>query len=56
VGYEPTIPVFERAKTFHTLDPSANVIGNKQDTMKKFRQDGLVVRKRKSGACVIHRS
>jgi hypothetical protein len=26
VGIEPTIPVFERAKTFHALDLSATVI------------------------------
>jgi hypothetical protein len=27
VGFEPTIPVFERAKTVHALDGAANVIG-----------------------------
>jgi hypothetical protein len=27
VGFEPTIPVFERAKTVHTLDRATNVIG-----------------------------
>jgi hypothetical protein len=27
VGFEPTILVFERAKTFPTLDRSVNVIG-----------------------------
>jgi hypothetical protein len=27
VGLEPTIPVFERAKTVHALDRAANVIG-----------------------------
>jgi hypothetical protein len=27
VGFEPTIPVFERAKTVHALDSAANVIG-----------------------------
>jgi hypothetical protein len=27
VGFEPTIPVFERAKTVHALDCSATVIG-----------------------------
>jgi hypothetical protein len=26
-GFEPTIPVFERAKTFHALDSAATVIG-----------------------------
>jgi hypothetical protein len=27
VRFEPTIPVFERAKTVHTLDRGATVIG-----------------------------
>jgi hypothetical protein len=27
VGFEPTIPAFERAKTVHTLDRAATVIG-----------------------------
>jgi hypothetical protein len=27
VGFEPTIPVFERAKTIHALDLAASVIG-----------------------------
>jgi hypothetical protein len=27
VGFEPTIPVFERAETVHALDRGANVIG-----------------------------
>jgi hypothetical protein len=27
VGFEPMIPVFERAKTVHTLDREATVIG-----------------------------
>jgi hypothetical protein len=29
VGFEPTIPVFERAKTFHALDRANTVIGRK---------------------------
>jgi hypothetical protein len=29
VGFEPTIPVFERAKTVHSLDCAAAVIGIK---------------------------
>jgi hypothetical protein len=29
VGLEPTIPVFERAKTVHALDRAAIVIGAK---------------------------
>jgi hypothetical protein len=28
VGFEPTIPVFERAKAVHALDRAATVIGN----------------------------
>jgi hypothetical protein len=27
VGFEPTIPVFERAKTVHALDSAVTVIG-----------------------------
>jgi hypothetical protein len=27
VGFEPTIPVFERAKTVHTLDRPTTVVG-----------------------------
>jgi hypothetical protein len=27
VGFEPTIPMFERVKTFHVLDRAATVIG-----------------------------
>jgi hypothetical protein len=27
VGFEPTIPVFKRAKTVHALDRAATVIG-----------------------------
>jgi hypothetical protein len=30
VGFESTIPVFERAKTFHALDRAAAVIGSLQ--------------------------
>jgi hypothetical protein len=32
VGFEPAIPAFERAKTFHALDRAASVIG-KQGTV-----------------------
>jgi hypothetical protein len=27
LGFEPTIPVFEQAKTVHALDRAVNVIG-----------------------------
>jgi hypothetical protein len=29
-GFEPTIPVFKRAKTFHALDRAATVIGTER--------------------------
>jgi hypothetical protein len=29
VGFDPTIPAFERAKTVHALDRAATVIGSK---------------------------
>jgi hypothetical protein len=32
VGLEPTIPVFERAKTVHALDGAATVIGYDSNT------------------------
>jgi hypothetical protein len=28
LGFEPTIPAFERAKTVHALDREANVMGS----------------------------
>jgi hypothetical protein len=31
VGFEPTIPVFEREKTFHAVDCAATVIGTERD-------------------------
>jgi hypothetical protein len=36
VGFEPTIPVFERAKTVHTLDCAATVIGFPLNSISKF--------------------
>jgi hypothetical protein len=33
VRFEPTIPMFERAKTAHTLDGAATVIGNVSSTV-----------------------
>jgi hypothetical protein len=33
VGFEPTIPVFERAKTVHALDRAAIVIGKPNYTV-----------------------
>jgi formylmethanofuran dehydrogenase subunit E len=35
VGFEPTIPVFERAKTFHALDCAATAIGYQHNTSLK---------------------
>jgi hypothetical protein len=36
VGFEPTIPAFKRAKTFHALDRAANVIGTFNYSHKKI--------------------
>jgi hypothetical protein len=36
VGFEPTIPVFERAKTVHALDCVAIVIGIPSTNLPKF--------------------
>jgi hypothetical protein len=33
VGFEPTIPVFERAKTIHALDRATNVIDHNMYTL-----------------------
>jgi hypothetical protein len=32
-GFEPTIPVFKRAKTFHALDRAATVTGIKKSNV-----------------------
>jgi hypothetical protein len=34
VGFEPTIPAFERAKTVHALDCAATVIGAERSQTK----------------------
>jgi hypothetical protein len=36
VGFEPTIPVFERAKTFHATDRAATVIGQFPSSLVRF--------------------
>jgi hypothetical protein len=36
VGFEPTIPAYERAKTVHGLDRSATVTGTTNSTVIKF--------------------
>jgi FAD synthase len=35
VGFEPTIPAFERAKTVHALDRASTVIGRYGKALKK---------------------
>jgi hypothetical protein len=37
VGFEPTIPLFERAKTVHALDRATNVIGYPQNLAPKIK-------------------
>jgi hypothetical protein len=51
VGVEPTIPVFERAKTVHALDRAATVIGYWVTTIRciKISQGGVYMQDR----CVI---
>jgi hypothetical protein len=36
VGFEPTNPAFQRAKTVHPLDRAATVIGNLMQQMLKY--------------------
>jgi hypothetical protein len=43
VGFEPTIPVFERATTVHALDRATTVIGILVSTKHKFKGDGKAV-------------
>jgi hypothetical protein len=42
IGFEPTIPMFEWAKTVHALDRAAIVIGEKNITVgiKEVQQEG----------------
>jgi hypothetical protein len=37
VGFKPTIPAFERAKTVHASDRAATVIGNSKAYVVKIR-------------------
>jgi hypothetical protein len=37
LGFEPTIPVFERGKTVHALDRAATVIGKHSASYLEFR-------------------
>jgi hypothetical protein len=43
VEFEPTIPVFKRAKTVHALDLAATVIGRKRHTA-SMKQWNLLIR------------
>jgi hypothetical protein len=36
VGFEPTIPVFERAKTVHALDRAVTVVGSMFSYVRKL--------------------
>jgi hypothetical protein len=42
VGFKPTIPVFDRAKTVHALDPAAIVIGHKKTRAKYKLQENYI--------------
>jgi hypothetical protein len=41
VGFEPTTPVFERAKTVHALDRAATVIGEENAYNTKFLWENI---------------
>jgi hypothetical protein len=43
VGFEPTIPVVELAKTFHALDRAATVIGRVETGMDKYILTHVVI-------------
>jgi hypothetical protein len=43
VGFEPTIPVFERVKKFRALDREATVIGTKQFKLIKYKQKSYIL-------------
>jgi hypothetical protein len=51
VWFKPTIPMFERTKTFHALDYAANMIGNKNNKSTKLR---LLILKRKLNIGIIN--
>jgi hypothetical protein len=46
VGFEPTIPAFERAKTVHVLDCAATVIGSSYNRLSKHLDPSLKCSKR----------
>jgi hypothetical protein len=54
VGFEPTIPVFERAKTVHALDRAATVIGVLQPRMVNPTQT-LVMDLERNGPVLLER-
>jgi hypothetical protein len=41
VGFEPTIPVFERAKTVQAFDRAATVIGSSEVYVSKYFGTGF---------------
>jgi hypothetical protein len=45
VGFEPTIPVFEQAKTVHALDRAATVIGTHYIHKHEFNTPKFIPRK-----------
>jgi hypothetical protein len=46
VGFEPTIPVFDRAKTVHVLSRAATVIGKITEVLVPISNTGLGYHKR----------
>jgi hypothetical protein len=58
MGFEPTIPVFQQAKTIYALDRAVTVIGHLKSTYKKARwtQGWRPCSVKKSYSCEIQRS
>jgi hypothetical protein len=46
VGFKPTIPVFDRAKTVHALDPTTIVIDHKKSRAKFKLQENYLPNKK----------
>jgi hypothetical protein len=55
-GFEPTVPVFERAKTVHVLDRAATVIGSLYMYLLQTLVYQFVVQNLIAGGLDIHRN
>jgi hypothetical protein len=53
VGFEPKIPVFERAKTVHALDCADTVIGQRLNTLLKLKIETVLHASKQKKMCLI---